>query len=144
RTRPIHEIRCSLRANRRRWKIRDYLLASFPRRKQRLNPTHDIVVTNVAGDNEKSVIRHELATVKLHEVVACRTIDRLRRRRHNRVRMLAKHHTRNHLTREKRRLRSLLSQTLLRILLRELDFVCRKRRLEDHFRHQVEYLVVEI
>ena len=46
--------------------------------------------------------------------------------------MIAKHHSRNHLTREKRRLRPLLSATLFRVLFREFDFVLRKRRLQHH------------
>src|SRR6185295_11435654 len=134
----------SFRAHGRRRKIRNQLLASFPRREQRFQATDDVFVANVADHDEDRVVRHQLAAMKLDEVVTRNAIDRLRRRRYNRIRMIAKHHTRNHLAREKRWLRALLSQTLLRVLLRERDFILRKRRLEHYFRHQVEYRIVEL
>src|SRR5204862_5500618 len=49
----------------------------------------------------------------------------------------------NHLAGEKRWLRALLSQTLFGVLLRELNFVLRKRRFEHNFSEQIEDRVIE-
>jgi len=82
--------------------------------------------------------------MKPDELVACNAIDRLWRWRHNRIRMVAKHDSRNHLTGKKRWLSALLAQTLFRVLLRQLDLVFRKRRLEDNFSHQTHDRIVEL
>src|SRR6185436_10728506 len=58
--------------------------------------------------------------------------------------MIAKHHSRKHFTREKRRLCPLLSQTLFRVLFGERNFIFRKRRFERDFRQQSENTIVKL
>ena len=48
----IDEVRRSFSPDWRRRKIRYQILAAFPRRKQRLNSRHYLIVMNVADDDE--------------------------------------------------------------------------------------------
>ena len=89
---------------------------------------------NVTDNNEHSIVRYKLRAMKLNELLTRRTIDRLRRWRHDCIRMLAKHDARHHLAGKKRRLRALLSQTLFRVLLREFYLVFRLTGDGDYWR----------
>src|SRR5205814_9987642 len=101
----------------------------------------DFVRVYIADDQHYRIIGRERGVMKVDERLPRHRVQRLRRWRDSRVRMLAKHHFRDTFRREEVWRRALLNQHLLRILAREINFVLWKRWLESYVGHQLENFI---